>query len=460
MTRPATPSIDGSEQSPHAPIAQRTIAVACAVIFLFAVGVRLLVWFNTAAEIDLPMAGVTVGYVIDARTLAACEVGLFVKGPNPPSNANVLAHPPGYSMLIAVVFKLGGAMTTVRIVQLLVSAGSAVLLFLIALQFLPLRAAVLAGVLAALSPQLAYNSLLLLPDSLSVFPILLALLLLLRRGRAGGWIALLGAGALLGLSLWFRANTLLLPLFIAVAAFAVLLPRERRWRSLAIVAGAVLLVAPLTIRNAVVFGKFVPISLAGGVTLMEGIGDYDREGRFGLPHTDMRVIDMEAREANRPDYRDSLFNPDGIERERARTRRALTVIRENPGWFATVIARRDLMMLRLERVPAIAPGLPGATSGPTVVRWAGRALWFVQRVFITAIFWPLALVGLVLVLRRREWRAPAILLLTVVIYLLAVQGWLHTEYRYVLIIQHVSLLFAGVTLGKLAGLMRNRPNPS
>jgi hypothetical protein len=427
------------------------------VIFFLAVGVRLLVWFNTAAEIDLPMSGLTTGYVNDARTLVNGDIGLFVKGPNPPSDANVLAHPPGYPLLIALVFKLGGSLRVVRIVQLLVSSGSAVLLFLIAYQFLPWRAAWLAGALAALSPQLSYNSLLLLPDSLSIFPILLALLVLLWRGRSGGWGPLIAAGALLGLSLWLRANMLLLPLFIAVTAFVFLLPRERRWRAVLIVGSAILLVAPLTIRNAVVFGRFVPISLAGGVTLIEGIGDYDYDAKYGLPRTDMRVIEMEAREGNRPDYRNSLFNPDGIDRERERTRRGLAVIRAHPLWFGTVIARRDLMMLRLERVPAIAPALPSAGEGPAVLRWAGRFLRLVQRGFITAVFWPLTLVGLFLVLRRREWRAPAILLLTVVVYLLTVQGWLHTEYRYVLIIQHVSLLFAAVTLSRLIELTRSGP---
>ena len=126
------------------------------------------------------------------------------------------------------------------------------------------------------------------------------------------------------------------------------------------------------------------------------------------------------------------------------------MIRAHPLWFGTVIARRDLMMLRLERVPAIAPALPSVAEGPVVLHWAGRFLRLVQRGFITAVFWPLTLVGLVLVLRRRELRAPAILLLTVVIYLLTVQGWLHTEYRYVLIIQHLSLLFAGVSLARIS----------
>jgi 4-amino-4-deoxy-L-arabinose transferase-like glycosyltransferase len=423
---------------------------------LLAAGVRLLVWFNTAAEIDLPMSGLTQGYESEARRLLAGDLQTFVRGENPPSDANVLAHPPGYSMFMAAVFGAGGSPRALRIMQVLICSLGAVLVLLIAAEFLSWGAAWLAGVLVALSPQLAYNSLLLLPDSMSVLPILGALLLLLRRGRGGDWFALVGCGALLGLSLWLRANTLLLPVFLAAAAGAVWLPPARRWRALAIVGAALLVMAPLTIRNAVVFGKFIPVSLASGVTLIEGIGDYDQEGRFGLPRTDMRVIEMEAREYNRPDYNNSLFNPDGIDRERARMARGLAVIRAHPIWFTGVLVRRASMMLRLERVPAIAQPAEGGIRRPLVLGMAGQFLRLVQRPFITALFLPLALVGLVLVLRKQELRAPAMLLLTVILYFLLVQSWLHTEYRYVLLIPYVSLLFAGVTFARIAEFARQR----
>ena len=54
------------------------------------------------------------------------------------------------------------------------------LIFLIALKVVPFTAAVLCGFLAAISPQFAYFSVVLLPDSLVVPPLLLAVLLLIR----------------------------------------------------------------------------------------------------------------------------------------------------------------------------------------------------------------------------------------------------------------------------------------
>src|SRR2546430_2213711 len=95
----------------------------------------------------------------------------------------------------------------------------------------------------------------------------------------------------------------------------------------------VLIVAPLTIRNAIVFHRFIPLSLGAGQTLLEGIADYDPQAKFGIPNTDTGIMKLEAEEARRPDYDQALFNPDGIERERWRLSRGLAVIRAHPFWF-------------------------------------------------------------------------------------------------------------------------------
>ncbi|MDQ3804932.1 MAG: hypothetical protein M3416_14010, partial [Acidobacteriota bacterium] len=198
---------------------------------------------------------------------------------------------------------------------------------------------------------------------------------------------------------------------------------------------AVLAVAPLTIRNAVVYGHFIPVSLGAGQTLVEGVADYDPERRFGLPDTDVELTRLEASEAGRPEYAAALFKPDGIERDRWRTRRALKVIGENPVWFAGVMLRRAGSMLRLERTP-LASTLPvseGWTRAPRIVLRA------VQKTFITAVFLPLYLAGLVLLLRGRRKRELAALL-AVPLYFLCVQSALHTEYRYVLAVHY--FLFA------------------
>ncbi len=64
--------------------------------------------------------------------------------------------------------------------QILSDAGAVVVLFLIALKVVPPLAAIIAGVLAAISPQFAYSATLLLPDSLVALPILLAVYFAIR----------------------------------------------------------------------------------------------------------------------------------------------------------------------------------------------------------------------------------------------------------------------------------------
>jgi 4-amino-4-deoxy-L-arabinose transferase-like glycosyltransferase len=429
------------------------LALTCIILLLLALGVRLLVWHFNRQAIAPVMSGLTAGYKDDARTLAHGDLDLFLQGPNPPSDATVLAHPPGYSILLALVFSIFGESDfALRFFQLLCDAVSVVLVFLIALELVSKRVALIAGVLAALSPQLAYNSLLLLPDSLAVLPILLAVLVFARaRGRSRAWTRMAASGALLGLSCWLRPNGLLLPLFL-VALVPIVFERGKRLPlTVSLIAAAVLVIAPLTIRNYMVFKQFIPISLGSGVTLVEGIADYDSRGAMALARTDVELVQEEARRFNRPEYSGSLFNPDGIQRERDRVARGIAAIRSRPVWFTGVMIRRAASMLRWERVPAIA-GSPlvlepqSSTSlAATLLRYLGVVLKTIQKLFITAIMLPLFLIG-ILVLAKRRTVISLALVLVVPIYYLSAQSFLHSEYRYVMAIHYFFLILVAVTV--------------
>src|SRR6185503_14721364 len=195
--------------------------------------------------------------------------------------------------------------------QIFADSASSVLLFLMALEFFSLPVAVVSGLLASISRQFAYFTVLLLPDSLIVFPILLAVYLLARYRRHSSLWYCVGAGVLIGLSCWLRANALLLPLFGAVAAAWVSKSSKRLSGALAVIAGAIFIIAPITIKTAVVFHRFIPVSLGAGQTLLEGIADYDTS--LGVPKTDIEIIHQEAQMYGRPEYAEGLFNIDGIE---------------------------------------------------------------------------------------------------------------------------------------------------
>lgn len=326
----------------------------CLTIVCVALGVRLLQWQNNFLDLDKNMTSLTARYKEEAQFLLAGDLTSFIKGSQSQPDAMILTHPPGYPIVIAIIYKISGnSDRALRLFQIACETVTAVLVFLIAARLIPRGAALLAALLAAVAPQLAFRSLVLLPDSLSALPLVAAVLLIMKAAEDRSVRKMFLAGGLIGVSSWLRADSMLLPLFLCVTVI-VLLPRDQ-WRrnALALIGGTVIVIAPLTIRNALVFRSFVPISLGTGVTLTEGIGDYDVEQRFGLSATDDGTNAQEAQWAGRPDYAAELYRPDGIERERARTARALSVIRSHPAWFAGTMVQRVLTMLTYEPVSIV-----------------------------------------------------------------------------------------------------------
>jgi hypothetical protein len=337
----------------------RKTIITCAIIFFVALSARLLSWQDNRFEARKVQSEVTESYKHTGRLLQQGGIRSLFAADSPLSDPNHLEHPPGYSMLIAVVFSLfGESDSALQIIQILADAAAAVVIFFIALALLNRTVATIAGLLVALAPQFTYNSVLLLPDSLTVLPILLAVFFLVQAYRRPRLINFIAAGALVGLSCWLRANALLLaPFMVIVIPF--LFERGRRLRySLALIGGAVLIIAPLTIRNFIAYDHFIPVSLGAGQTLLEGIADYDADETLGIPNTDMGIMKWESEVYQRPDYYGTLFNPDGVKRERQRLARGFAVIRSHPFWFLGVMARRGAGMLRLERVRLISADPP------------------------------------------------------------------------------------------------------
>jgi hypothetical protein len=423
---------------------------ALALVFAAALCVRLLCLRDARAEASAVQSAVTENYKHQARLLIQNGAASFFDPGSATNDPDLLGHPPGYPFVLALVYKLfGESDACVQVLQILCDSLAAALVLLIAAELLPFRAAVMAGALAAAAPQFCWNSILLLPDTLAVVPVLLAVLLLLRADRGRTLPKTLCAGALVGLSCWLRANALLLAPFMLLTVPFLFARGARARASLALVAGAVLAVAPLTVRNAVVFGHFIPVSLGAGQTLIEGIGDYDPEERFGLPDTDVELQRQEAEASGRADYAETLFGPDAVTRDSARRARAFAFIRSHPLWFASVMARRAASMLRLERTP-LASNTPVPEGW---MRWPRLALRAAQKLFITAIFLPLYLLGLLLLAHARRTRSLAALV-AVPLYYLCVQSALHTEYRYVLAIHYLLFIAAAAALYHLARAAR------
>lgn len=336
---------------------RKHFVTVCLLIFFLALGVRLLTWQDLRLQVWKVQTYVTSDYKYSAYLLARQDFKGFLY------DINRMGHPPGYPIVLAGIFRtIGDSDDAVQLVQVFCDSIAAVVVFLIVFELLPFGVAAFAGLLAALSPQFAYHSVLLLPDSLAGLPIVLAVYLVVRALRRPRLLTFVMAGALVGLSCWLRANALLLAPFLAVVLL-ILFERGRRLRfSAALLTGAFLVIAPITIKNYIVFHRFVPLSLGAGQTLLEGIADYDQEGRFNIPITDLGIMRQEAEWYHQPDYALWLFGSDGIQRERMRTARGFAVIRSHPLWFAGVMGRRGVASFKLDRVPLVSPESPVSHS--------------------------------------------------------------------------------------------------
>src|SRR5437660_1607843 len=185
-------------------------------IFLIAFGVRFLTWHDTRLEVGKVQYGVTADYKRIAQMMRDGGVEAFFASTSPLANPNTLGHPPGYSILLAITDSIYSN-PRIQFLQITIDALSAVVIFLIVAELFSMGTATVAGLLAAFAPQFAWNSVLLLPDTLAVFPILLAVYLLVRATKRPGLLTFIIIGALIGISCWLRANAMLMTFFFAAA---------------------------------------------------------------------------------------------------------------------------------------------------------------------------------------------------------------------------------------------------
>ncbi len=209
-----------------------------------------------------------------ARALAFGDWTQPAGEPDPEIRTTPYFRAPGYSYLLAAVYRVTGrGFDAPRVAQMAMGLASVVLGFLIArVAFGPLAGLVLAGMLATYWPFYYYEGEF-LDAALSLF-LLLALVASLIGWRArGGPRWLLGIGLLLGFAAVVRPN--FLALAPVVGLWIAWTMRSRRetgaLRGLAVLAlGIGLALLPTTIRNWRVAHAFVPISTNAGINLYIG----------------------------------------------------------------------------------------------------------------------------------------------------------------------------------------------
>jgi hypothetical protein len=390
------------------------------------------------------------------------------------AQTGLASRPPGYGMFLASVYALiGRSFPVAAAVQDVLTSLAALTVFAFGHRLHGLLAGFLGGLLVAISPHIAATSNLILADAIASIPLLVGFLLALpvvqgTTRRRDEFLRFAAMGACIGLGVWLRPNILLLGPFAALFLFF-LLGRTRRalFGSSLMALISLLVVAPITLRNWMVFGEFVPVSINGGITLWQGVADAG--GReYGARMWDKQVIAEEAERYHRPDYLRWWAEPDGIERDRDRYRRATEVIKARPLWYARAMARRMGMMLMFtdgpaellpqggvndaaaaEKVPlAPMPGLDVHVDEAAFARKAGFASFLRAPVRAAHLIW-FALPVLVWIgvwLSLREAPKATILWLIVPLYYLIFESPFLYEWRVAVPMQYFLLPFAGRTI--------------
>lgn len=317
-------------------------------LFALAFAVRSLYAADLAPVLDTPRQPglqMTRRYDVQAVDILNGD-GILFPRTRDPEDTGLLSRPPGYAVLLAGLYRaVGRDLATTQLAQNLVCSLTAPLLLVLGVAVLSFRVGLVAGSFAAVAPHFAWYSNWIVPDAPCVIPVLLALLLArhgLGPGRSLIWQA--AAGVCLGLGVWLRPNLLLLGAFVGLGLVAAKLGRRSLRQAAVLVLASLLLVAPITWRNYVVFREFVPVSINLGIVLWEGIADAGGE-RFGAVRTDNEVARQEAQFHGDARYRAWWAAPDGIQRDRDRVKRSLAVIRANPAWFAKATLGRMAQML-------------------------------------------------------------------------------------------------------------------
>jgi 4-amino-4-deoxy-L-arabinose transferase-like glycosyltransferase len=383
------------------------------------------------------------------------------------TRTDLAQYPPAFPALVALIYKVTGDYSAYS-VQLVIWFADLILSFLliagISLTAFGSRAAIASAFVVALSALFAMYAAYPSADMPTTWFVLGGnWLLLLSAQRKSVWLAL-AAGAALGIACWLRVN----PLYLCVGwAVALLLFMKDAWRlrlkmAAAVLGGAVILIAPIVIRNYVVFPDFTPTGGTIGVNLWEGLGETELGQQHGFIFGDDKMVAVERQRMGRPaDMSIEIQWPDGIRRDRERTSESLAFIRQHPVWYAGVMLGRVWGMLKVAGDPVPYTGISGinVTSNKCLPEhWRGGVIAFAVNVLgmiqsvARYLFLPLVAFGIYAGIRH-DWRMSCLMLVTVLYYLVPGTA-AHTEIRYVLPMHGLLIAFASVGIVQLIRIIR------
>ena len=393
-----------------------TVKLRLFLLFVFAVKL-LVVWQLKDHPLLHPNAGLdTTAYANLARQVVAGDLAL---GPG------LYFVSPFYIYFLAAALAVFHSFTAVRVLQAALGTVGVACVFFSARAWFGPRAAWSAAVLAAATGLFTFYETVIIQSSIDAVLTAGALAALTAglRGTAGRWpgtAAFVAAGTLFGFGILNRPNMLFGALAVVLAALV-----TRRWRSAAlVVAGIVLAMTPVMIRNVVVAGELSPLSSHGGLNLY--IGNHERATGFyrEVPGIQPRIA------GQRDDTRRVASAALGRQVTDAEAsayfaKLATTWMTEHPGAAAALFARKLFYTFHAQHValPHSYPFYAHNTAlrffvvGPWLLVPVGLAgLVFVRRdpaFLVWAAFVPGYAIGVALFFVAERYRLPLLLPLCV-----------------------------------------------
>jgi len=334
---------------------------------------------------------------------------------------------PAYPILIAGIFKLFGIDSVASAVVILLAQTAATLLTIwlimrIARKLFNPRAALIAGLIWACAPPLLFIPTIFWDTSLALCALTGLVALVLELSPNPSKLAWLGLGAFCGLiallnsAMVFTAAALLL--WLAAQA-----PRGAHTRCLLALCTFVIVFSPWPIRNARVFHAFIPLRTTVGEELW--MGNHTNSNGF-------------LNESLFPTYNAAELAQYNQLGELAYTRNksalAMTYIRQNPGTFAALSARRVIRFW----------------TGTGTQN--GSALFAIYATFTTLF----GLIGLWRLTRTRQYALAACFAIPFLLFPLPYYIT-HAEFRYRLMIDPLLTILAAYTFTTFAAKSESEP---
>ena len=328
--------------------------------------------------------------------------------------------------------------------QVVLGAVAVVLIALVAWRLFGRRVGLVAGVLATVYPPLVLSSVALLSESVYVPLEVGAILAALAARRATGRRAVVSAvlcGVLGGLGVLARPNSLVVLALLCV----LVLPRGWRARArihlvvpAAVLAAAVLVVAPWEIRNVVVVHSAVPISNIDGFNLA---GVYNNDAGHEPLHTRYQFRPPVGVAAFAPLFHDATLTE--VQLSTKLRSAGLTYIRHHPLAPVEAAALNSARMLELTGQQV--GDLSGVESG-----YGHRAA-----VLSRLAFWLFALLAVAGAVTKRRARPPwSLLLMPVALWLVTVPFLSAPRLR--VPVEPFLVIAAAVAIGELGMRMATR----